>query len=70
MLSLACPKNEEENGDFMSSEEDEELDISPHKNMLSTVKREEDLELSGTFSARDRRRQNVGTLPNIIINFF
>ncbi len=60
MLALAKPKME--NGDWDSGNEDEE-DIDeldepkPRNHHLDILKNSTDLDLSGSFSARDRRRE-------------
>ncbi len=57
MLALAKPKLE--NGDWSENEEnDEEEEITkPKPTIYDSLKRPEDMDLTGSFSARDRRRE-------------
>ncbi len=57
MLALAKPKLE--NGDWSENEENEEEEeiTKPKPTIYDSLKRPEDMDLTGSFSARDRRRE-------------
>ena len=59
MLVLGKPRLE--NGDWASSDEQSEAEEEPNNRLKPTIieslRKSEDMDLSGSFSARDRRRE-------------
>ena len=66
-----------ENGELESSEDEDEEEIAvPKPSAIDALRKSEDLELSGSFSARDRRREKqvgmsqIGKTLSSLLNIF
>ena len=69
MLVLAKPRLE--NGDWSSSDVQSEAEEEPNRlkpAILDSLRKSEDMDLTGSFSARDRRREKQVRRPNKLLN--